>query len=47
MDPKPKPDAEIVIGAVVELRTSSEDERDELLTELLCHVYKTLAGQNG
>jgi hypothetical protein len=47
VDPKPNPDPENVIVVVEELRTSSEDERDELLTDLLCHVYSTLASQNG
>jgi hypothetical protein len=47
VDPKANPDPEAVIGAVEELRSSSDDERDELLTDLLCHVYGTLASQNG
>lgn len=41
------PDLKTVIGAVEEVRLSSLGERDELLTDLLCHVYGTLAGQNG
>ena len=41
------PDEKTVIGAVEELKLSSPDERDELLTDLLCHVYGTLASQNG
>jgi hypothetical protein len=47
VDPKANPDPETVIGAVEELRAASEDERDELLTDLLCHVYGSLASQNG
>ena len=46
MDPK-TPDTKSVEVAVKEVRTSSEQERDELLTDLLCHVYGTLACQNG
>jgi hypothetical protein len=45
VDPK-TPDPQTVIGVVEELRTSSEDERDELLSDLLCHVYGSLASQN-
>ena len=41
------PDAKTVAGAVEEVQTSSAEERDELLTDLLCHVYGTLASQNG
>ena len=47
MDPKAIPDAKTVQGAVQELSASSTDERDELLTDLLCHVYGSLASQNG
>jgi hypothetical protein len=41
------PDEKTVAGAVEEVQGSSADERDELLTDLLCHVYGTLASQNG
>jgi hypothetical protein len=47
VDPKANPDPETVEGAIDEVRESSSDERDELLTDLLCHVYGTLASQNG
>jgi len=47
VEPKATPDAKTVQGAVEELAASSNDERDELLTDLLCHVYGTLASQNG
>ena len=47
VDPKANPDPETVEGAVAEIMESSSDERDELLTDLLCHVYGTLASQNG
>ena len=29
------------------LRTASRDDLDELLTDLLCHVYRTKDAQNG
>ncbi len=41
------PDEKTVVGAVEEVMLSSSDERDELLTDLLCHVYGTLTSQNG
>ncbi len=41
------PDEKTVEGAVEEVDFSTSDERDELLTDLLCHVYGTLASQNG
>ena len=41
------PDEQTVAGAVEEIAVSSAEERDELLTDLLCHVYGTLASQNG
>ncbi len=47
VDPKASPDPKTVEGAVEELKASSETDRDELLTDLLCHVYGTLASQNG
>jgi hypothetical protein len=46
VDPQ-TPDLKTVEGAVEEVKASSEEERDELLTDLLCHVYGTLASQNG
>ena len=47
VDPKATPDPQTVEGAVEEITESSSDERDELLTDLLCHVYGTLSSQNG
>jgi hypothetical protein len=47
MEPKATPDTKTAKGAVEEVRSSSPDERDELLTDLLCHVYGTLSAQNG
>ncbi len=41
------PDEQTVAGALEEIEVSTADERDELLTDLLCHVYGTLASQNG
>lgn len=41
------PDENTVVAAVDEIDVSSAEERDELLTDLLCHVYGTLASQNG
>ena len=47
MEPKSTPDTKTAKGAVDEVRTASPEDRDELLTDLLCHVYGTLQGQNG
>jgi hypothetical protein len=47
MEPKATPDPKTAKTAVDEVRTASPDDRDELLTDLLCHVYGTLAAQNG
>ena len=47
VDPKATPDPQTVEGAVEEVKDSSTEDRDELLTDLLCHVYGTLASQNG
>jgi hypothetical protein len=47
VEPKATPDPQTAEGAVEDVRDSSSDERDELLTDLLCHVYGTLASQNG
>ena len=47
MDPQKTPDLKTVQGAVEEVEASTEQERDELLTDFLCHVYGTLASQNG
>jgi hypothetical protein len=44
---KATPDPKTVAGAVEEIEGSSADERDDLLTDLLCHVYGSLASQNG
>jgi hypothetical protein len=44
---KATPDPKSVEGAVDDVRESTAEDRDELLTDLLCHVYGTLAGQNG
>ena len=41
------PDEKTVSGAIEEVDVSSSEERDELLTDLLCHVYGSLASQNG
>lgn len=41
------PDPKTVAGAVDEIKASCADERDALLTDLLCHVYGTLTSQNG
>ena len=41
------PDENTVSGAIEEVDVSTTQERDELLTDLLCHVYGTLASQNG
>ncbi len=41
------PDEKTVAGAIEDVEVSSAQERDELLTDLLCHVYGTLASQNG
>jgi hypothetical protein len=47
VEPTASPDPQTALVAVEEVRGSSPDERDELLTDLLCHVYGTLASQNG
>jgi hypothetical protein len=48
VDPKnTTPDSKTVAGAIEDIMVASQDERDELLTDLLCHVYGTLASQNG
>jgi hypothetical protein len=44
---KATPDQKTVAGAVDEIKTSSTEDRDDLLTDLLCHIYGSLAGQNG
>ena len=41
------PDEKTAAGAIEDVDVSSAQERDELLTDLLCHVYGTLASQNG
>ena len=47
MDPQQSPDLKTVESALDDVKSSTEEERDELLTDLLCHVYGTLASQNG
>ncbi len=47
MERKTTPDKKTVTGAVEEIKTSSAEERDDLLTDLLCHTYGSLASQNG
>jgi len=41
------PDPQAVAGAVEDVKTSSTEERDDLLTDLLCHIYGSLSSQNG
>lgn len=41
------PDINTVVGAVEDVKTSSTEERDDLLTDLLCHIYGSLSSQNG
>ncbi len=47
MERKATPDTKTVSGAVREIKTSSQEERDDLLTDLLCHIYGSLSSQNG
>ena len=47
MERKTTPDKKTVAGAVEEIKTSTAEDRDDLLTDLLCHTYGSLAGQNG
>ena len=47
MERKATPDPKSVAGAVEEIKSSSPQERDDLLTDLLCHIYGSLASQNG
>ena len=44
---KSTPDPKSAATAAEEIRSSTLEERDELLTDLLCHVYATKAAQNG
>lgn len=44
---KATPDQKTVAGAVEEIKTASSEERDDLLTDLLCHIYGSLSSQNG
>ena len=44
---KATPDPKSVEGAVEEIKSSSADDRDDLLTDLLCHIYGSLSSQNG
>ena len=41
------PDPKTVEGAVEDVKTSSAEDRDDLLTDLLCHIYGSLSSQNG
>ena len=47
MERKATPDPKTVAGAVEDVKTSSTEERDDLLTDLLCHIYGSLTSQNG
>jgi hypothetical protein len=47
MERKATPDPKSAASAAEEIRSSTLEERDELLTDLLCHVYATKAAQNG
>ena len=47
MERKTTPDKKTVTGAVQEIKSSSAEDRDDLLTDLLCHTYGSLASQNG
>ena len=47
MEPQATPDTKTAKGAVEEVRTSTAEDRDELLTDLLVHTYGTLVSQNG
>jgi hypothetical protein len=47
VEPRATPDPKTVAGVKEDLESSTSEERDELLTDLLCHTYGTLAGQNG
>jgi hypothetical protein len=40
-------DAKTVLRAVEQVRAAGSDEKDELLTDLLCHVYPKKASQDG
>ena len=40
------PDEKTVAGALEEIEVSTAEERDELLTDLLCHAYRTKDSQN-
>ena len=44
---KATPDPKTVAGAIEDIKASNADERDDLLTDLLCHMYGSLASQNG
>jgi hypothetical protein len=47
MERKTNPDQKSAAKAAKEIRGSSLEQRDELLTDLLCHVYPTKSAQNG
>ena len=44
---KPHLTAEELAEHLKLLATASREDRDELLTDLLCHVYRTKDAQNG
>jgi hypothetical protein len=44
---KPPITAKELADHLKQVETSSRDELDELLTDLLCHVYRTKDSQNG
>ncbi|CAA9530852.1 MAG: hypothetical protein AVDCRST_MAG85-3662 [uncultured Solirubrobacteraceae bacterium] len=44
---KTNPDHKTAAGAVEEIKSSSNEDRDDLLTDLLCHIYGSLSSQNG
>ena len=44
---KPKLTEETLAEHLRLLTAASRDDKDELLTDLLCHVYRTKDAQNG
>jgi hypothetical protein len=46
MDPRITPDLESVSNAVLEISASSEEEKDETLTELLVRSYPLRVSQD-
>lgn len=47
MERKTNPDRKSAASAAKEIRKSSLEQRDELLTDLLCHIYPSKSAQNG